>query len=600
MALESSGDKTPDKSHSTVSNDKLQPNKESITPGELKNQTKAATKKLVDSHIIPKVTFAEAHPEPKEPGEKPGTKPKETQTSPLPHKDWTVAVELGATLPGDPTNPKGWGAQAQLKELKKLAESTKGKSVNFVVHAEMPEDKKGDICDNKPDGESSACVTDAQSKNRAVTERFFIHDGKIEQLPDKKYKNGADSIKDLLAESGKLAPADKLGLIMQSHGMGTDGIATNLGEVSLDGTIGAIKDGLKKTGHEILDLLDYDSCTMSDVKVLSKSEKVATDLVASAAVEGVGKNSDGQNLGAALGSVLEKSKMSGQEFGDSIVEQAKAGKDGKGDDQSIDTLANFNMSHFSDFKTNLDKFGTELSTIAKSGQNMKQLVQDVEKAEAPSTGDPNNPPMNRDLKSFANTILDDIKAGHLKGDTKALEDAANKLIGSFDEMATNQFVNKEAGYKNGGGLTTEIPGKDALDRRELAKGDSPLTTVKQMTETPLDKIEFTDKQQLLKMLEEPMNRLDHGWSKRHPGELNQLHNKINEIAKSKDLAGMKTAVENLKDFATKLDDGPLGNQTREDMFKQSKFRQQELLDTPPQKVSPDWDKFIAVLKRTAH
>ena len=126
--------------------------------------------------------------------------------------------------------------------------------------------------------------------------------------------------------------------------------------------------------------------------------------------------------------------MSGQQFGDSIVEQAKAGKDGSGDDQSIDTLANFDMSHFSDFKTNLDKFGTELSTIAKSGQNMKQLVQDVEKAEAPSTGDPNNPPMNRDLKSFANTILADIKAGHLKGDTTALEDAANKLVSSFDKM----------------------------------------------------------------------------------------------------------------------------------------------------------------------
>ena len=266
------------KNRSTISNDKLQPNKESITPGELKTQNRSATKKLEDSHIIPKVTFAEDNPEP---GKKPGAKPEEAKTAPLPHKDWTVAVELGATLPGDPSNPKGWGAQAQLKELKKLAESTKGKSVNFMVHAEMPEDKKGNICDNKPDGDSSACVTDAQNKNRAVTERFFIHDGKIEQLPDKKYKSGADSIKDLLAESGKLAPADKLGLIVQSHGMGTDGIATNLGETSLDGTIGAIKDGLKKTGHEKLDLLDYDSCTMSDVKVLSKSENVARDVVAS-------------------------------------------------------------------------------------------------------------------------------------------------------------------------------------------------------------------------------------------------------------------------------------------------------------------------------
>jgi hypothetical protein len=258
------------------------------------------------------------------------------------------------------------------------------------------------------------------------------------------------------------------------------------------------------------------------------------------------------------------------------------------------------MSHFGDFKASLEKFGTELNTTAKSRPNMTQLIQDVEKAEAPDSGDPNNPPMSRDIKSFATTVLDDIKAGHLSGDTTALQDAAHKLINSFDKMATNQFVNKDAGYNNGGGLTTEIPGKDALDRRELAKGDSPLTTIKQMTETPIDKIEFSDKQQLLKMLQDPMRMLDEGWTKSHPSELKNLHNKINDIARSKDLESMKTAVENLKHFAKKLDGGPVGNQTREEMFKQSPFRQEQLLDTPPQKVAPDWDKFIAALKRTAH
>ena len=134
----------------------------------------------------------------------------------------------------------------------------------------------------------------------------------------------------------------------------------------------------------------------------------------------------------------------------------------------------------------------------------------------------------------------------------------------------------------------------------MAKGDSPLTTVKQITETPLDQVEFSDKQQILKMLQDPMGRLEHGWSRRHPGELKTLHNKIDDIAKSKDLEAMKTGIKNLKDFATKLDGGPIGDQTREDMYKQSSFRQQELLNTSPQKVAPDWDKFIAALKRTAH
>lgn len=208
-------------------------------------------------------------------------------------KDWTVAIELGASVPGYESHPKSWGAERQLEELQKLAKQTEGKSVNFIIHAELPVDAKGKPCDLGDVSKDAQCTTRAESANRARTQRYFIHDGKIEQLPDAKYKDGGDDIKSLLQDAAKLAPSEKLGLIVQSHGLGSDGIATNLGRISLNKTVDSIKAGLKESHRKDLDLLDFDACDMGAAKVMDKIHDIAKDVVASAAAEGIASRGKG-------------------------------------------------------------------------------------------------------------------------------------------------------------------------------------------------------------------------------------------------------------------------------------------------------------------
>lgn len=65
-----------------------------------------------------------------------------------------------------------------------------------------------------------------------------------------------------------------------------------------------IDKGLKGSGHDKLDLLNFNSCDMATATVLDKVGQVAKNVVASAATELGTKTNDGQNMPAAFQALM--------------------------------------------------------------------------------------------------------------------------------------------------------------------------------------------------------------------------------------------------------------------------------------------------------
>jgi len=529
-------------------------------------------------------------------------------------KDWTVAIELGSNLPGDKNNPTGWGADHKLQELKRLAKETEGKSVNFVVHAERPFDRKGKPCvpeDGSGDGDKvAACVTKAEENGRAVTERYLIHDGKIDRMPDKHYRDAGQDIQALMKEAGKVAPSDKLGLIIQSHGQGKGGIKTGLGELPLDKTIDAIKGGLKGSGHEKLDILDFDACDMGNAEVLAKSSKVAKDVVASSGVEGATPAGDGQKITEAMRALMANTKMTGRELGETIVAHARDGINGKSEENSTQTLANFDLEHHGQFVGGMDRFGKALSETIKDPANLKAVQDIVEHTSMPNSGGEPFEAQDRDMKAFAKDVLDDIKSGKFKGDTRELQSAAEGMTQAIDKMATAQYADPAGDNGDMAGLTTAIPGKTILDRAELAKGLSPIHQLNlRFSEDATGKAKgnnggeaekpptIDQKPMILKDINEKLEQLSMVWGPTHQREQLALGAARNDIERATDDRTMTASIEKMGKIVKAYDEGAVGKGLLKDLEQPSWHVQSELLGRMDDKTTPGWNAFIKQLKK---
>jgi len=144
-------------------------------------------------------------------------------------KKWTVAILLSANQTDHADRTEIWNGDRQLRELQKLAKKTDGQLVNFMVHADHVCGSKEKPCHQAYADYDGACLAGAAETERAITERYFIHDGKIDRLADAKYRDATEDIKALMHDAGKLAPSARLGLVVQSHAAGSQGITTNIG-----------------------------------------------------------------------------------------------------------------------------------------------------------------------------------------------------------------------------------------------------------------------------------------------------------------------------------------------------------------------------------
>jgi hypothetical protein len=425
---------------------------------DLQPQSAEATGQLVDNKVLPALNLIDDRDASAKP---PEIKP----------KDWTVAVDLTTSL------GRGQGAEEKLTQLKSLAKETEGKSVAFVVHAEIAEAAvQSSGAQEQVIGADKTASQAAPTDTAPLTERFLIEDGKIVPLAPEKDENSGQDITSLLKDASQLAPSKHLGLILQAHGGGAPGIYTNLGAVTLDNTIGAISEGLQGSGHEKLDLLDFDSCNMGELKVLDASKNVASDVVASESVEiasAIPGAYDGQDLTKSMRALLANSQMSGRELGDEMVSQPNADLFRTGDGAATPTLANFDMTKYGDFQESLDHFGAALTKASNDGQAV-DLEKEVQYTIVPETGRVDYQEHGRDIRAFTQQILNDSKAGAFGDDGGALQQSATELLASMDKMVTSHHSDLPGANDNVGGVTTPMPGKEIMDSKVLASELSPL------------------------------------------------------------------------------------------------------------------------------
>jgi hypothetical protein len=413
------------------------------------------------------------------------------------HKEWTVAVNLGANA--NPGTDHAIGADVKAANLKKLADETKGSSVSIVAQ---------DVIQNSKYNESTK---DTQSPY--LLERFRIQDGKVENLPTVASHGTADDVKSLV----KLAAADnsdKLALISQSHGLAGQGLH---GDADADATSikdfsDAVKDGLKGSNHQKLDMLDFDACMEGNKDTLDKVKDLSDNVVASPEVEsGAPHSYDAQNLNASMDALIKNPNMSGSDLADKIVQQTKDGadkampsgtqasagsndhqaeqtgsaqagqtdqtepsatqpsQDKSGNDQthsakgpSVESRGVLELSHY-----DTTKQGALDSAVSDLGNNLAQAVKDpqqraeVEKliAATPKYNDIDDKSETkydqRDLKTFAQSVKDSIASGAIKDPDGKLKASADQTLSALNDEVKSHFGS--SGYQNDGGMSVFLP-----------------------------------------------------------------------------------------------------------------------------------------------
>ena len=532
-------------------------------PNDSKEKNAAGTEKLVKDGKLPPVDVTD-------------------------HKQWTMAVLLSMTGPGDAAHPDGFGAETKLKQLKQMAKETEGKSVNFMVSVERSLDLKGQLChqEKKSPADASACDAAAgESARKTKTERYFIHDGKIDQLPDSRAKTADKDLTSLLKDAQKMSPSDKLGLVVQSIGYGDTGLRTNSGPVSIQKLDKAIELGLDGKAHKKLDVLDLDACSMDTMKPLGALKNVADNIVASSAIERVTTTNDGQNLPAAFESLMANPAQSGREFSAELVKLAKDGANGKGPDNATITLAASDMSKYDQVKSSMDKFGQQLS----KAMHNPALAAEIRKAvdETPTAPTDDN---QRDLKSFARNIsnIENLK-------DQALKDSAQELIKAYDSMAFAQFGEKEQGQNDIGGMSTYLPGSDSLTREGLGKKSSPLRSFGDELGSA-DKIKFENKGNLLKGVDNTLEQIGE-MSNPRSVELAALKEIRQQMSVAKDENELNGAVKTMVQKLRESENSELGRQLAK--IAGEGFRQAYAEDHkhPVPSITPGWDAFIKLEDR---
>lgn len=390
-------------------------------------------------------------------------------------QDWLVAMNLATDFGGECTIEK------RTKKLQELAAQSEGKAVTIIVQTAVKDEKS----------------------DKYQLERFVIKDGKVTQLKSPGESQGyAGDVESLLKYATQNYQSKNLGLILDSHGHGNEGLTGDNGNVSMADFKTRIQNGLKDSGHDKLDFLQFDACLMAQNGVLEVTQSLAKHVVASAEPEGVTADSaaaDNYNLEQ----LLKNPAMTPAELAAFCVNKAK-------NIDGFDTLAHFDMSKYASFRSSLDQFGEQLANLWKSKDDqsvLKDIIgntfeygvnqefrirggkagaavleQGIFGGRLPSLGDKpehgfpglldlGRPLLHhflddfpirktlgdakRDLKDFVERVIAAIDAGKIKDAGGKLKEAAQKLLKEESEL-TRSFFGRGV-HKGLGGLSVYLP-----------------------------------------------------------------------------------------------------------------------------------------------
>ncbi len=360
--------------------------------------------------------------------------------------DWTVALNLTTYFEQDEE-----GIFYRLEDLKKFAEKTKGTKLTIVAQVAYKQD-------SEVEGENPPCQL----------ERYVVKDGEITKISSAKSKGYAQDLQDLVAYASKRQGASKMALIMDSHGMGNEGMFGDSGSLTVDGFVQRVRSGLEGSGRNKLDLVHFDSCYMAQNGVMSRLSAVADHLVASAESEEV----DGISLLPTFELLRTTPNTDANGLGRHLVSEARVqDKDfvAHGWPVPIPTISHVNLKHYTRFRTALDALGEKLADILKDSSNKGALEKAIDSARKYGTdGSVTSLKMKFqtkqyrvDLKDFLEGVANLVDDGTIKDDDRSLKKCIQAVLQERSTLVEASYGHGK--YSGHGGVSVFIPGKDFRD-----------------------------------------------------------------------------------------------------------------------------------------
>lgn len=484
---------------------------------------------------------------------------------------WTVAVQLAASNPS-----KAEGEGSKLDSIKKLAAETKDKPVTVLVDKVVP------------------------SKDESLVpkvEHYKLADGNVIKLPDTKSKGFDKDVESLVNAASHDKPSNKLALIVQSHGTAGQGMHGDNGKTSIGRLADAIKSGLDKSGHDKLDLLDFDACLMSESTVMDKMRSVTRDVVASEEMESAVAKSDGQNLAASLKHVTDNPSISGNDLAEKMIADAKAGLNGEG----THTLSHLNMQNYDEFRKNLDSFGEQLKECNNNQENRNVIDKAIVETHKMVAGnsDPSSGYEWRDLKAFAQKIQEAAKSGQLKDADGKLLDSATKLLTNFN--GDNKIVQSSFGQDNItmknmdklGGLSVFLPQHSFVnDDKESLIPSTVLGKINSEQMNDLSKIRRDDYNNILNKIVGDLKPQ----SAKSPDSFKQLKAAVNNVNAADNEQDFQQQKQTLEELAKKLSYSKLNDADIKHVLEAKTSKRKDVLQAEVDAMQEGgWKQFISSL-----
>jgi hypothetical protein len=403
-------------------------------------------------------------------------------TSVAASQQWTVAIDLTTSIT-DQNGTKVAGADSQWKQLQQLASETANKPITMVVSVdELPSTSSDSQPGQKsPSGDAKQGASPGQPAD--TVSEYIVRNGQIKLVESGQSQGVAADLKKLLTTATKLAPADHLALILQSHGTGGAlGIASDDGSsASLTDLTSTIQSALKGSGHDHLDVLDFDACLMGSASTLHAVSSVADHIVASSEEENAANDGkyDAQDLSKVMSDLLRTPSMTPSQLSDDFIHDADLGYNGKPelstDDinhlhAGTDTLAAFDMSKYPQFQGQLNSFGQALDQALKSSpQNKAAIIAAIDQTQSLPLRVPSATTDARDLLQFTESIQTAVKTGQISDPDGKLAAAAAGMLAAQKAMTSSFHHTDTSDYANMGGLSVDLPPVSGSDIHERAQ-----------------------------------------------------------------------------------------------------------------------------------
>ncbi len=459
--------------------------------------------------------------------------------------DWTIAVDFTSDLSlDDGTVLRAQDEAEQLKQVLQLSKANP--ELSIAVQAAR--------------NQSNQPLTDHLKQEDVILERFLIHDGKLSNIEEVDSIDIAANQTGLLEYATNAAPSEHIGLIIQAHGAGADGLRGGTGSESLDELSEAIQKGLAGSGHERLDLLDLNACSMASAATIAGLGEVTEHLIASELRERVGKNFSAQNLEAIFSELMQNPQGSPEATAQVFVETANQGTTPEllqGDKfmhVGADVLASYDCSEYKQFATALDTLGDSLSKAAIDGKNRNVLEKLIDQTSLLPGGE--NFPERRDLNEFVQSIKTAAANGELSDKDGALAKAAESLIEAQNQLTDSLSLSKAGGYDKLGGLYIFLPVKEV--REGKLDGPMGLNWLEAASKRPVtDRERLTGKIELV--VEDIHGKLSEGAKEEFKPVVDML-NKLKEAATDTEF---KSALLELNKVVVALKTSIVGKELRE-------------------------------------